>query len=881
MLRKCGVPVLLALLAVGGSGMAYERLPTGVWSLRVTNPTNATEKLCVRVYFNPNRNPWRGDVIYVAQGGEQEKAPQKEQWLAPGQSSPWVDLGAHMSASPTFGGAQNYLAPVLLGAMYAPTGQHLRLIADLASGPSQRVRRTLDVSDPQPTRMGASTWLGGLALPTLALLVPVNPDGGQRIWTAEEAARQQLDWIAGFGPTPTPPRDILFICHQWLVTFRNPTRLQAMNTEILRRLGYNNLTQFAKDAADVEAIRATGWEPVRAIHVGRTDAEKQAAKLKEKGLWDWVKLANFGDEIDISLKATPEQQDAAFVEYLRGRGFRPLDFVKPADEAKAAAVPEAQQWPFVHLGGPLAPEKTKLFFEAAAFRYRLWSKELSADTEAIRRNFPPGTETGANFSPHLSVWPDVRKWINVFRDGGMTMPWSEDWWWQVPEASPQSYGLLLDGLRRASDYRGAPYCFYTIPDPGETAEHMLRMNYFALGHQAKLINHFDIYNQILGTCDYIDFVESEAKFRVIHRILTDVGKIDARLYRARMRPAEAGVVLSLANDIWNTDDLLAQDPPKQNLYHATRNVDSHERKALWLALRHAHLPVDLITDEDVAAGIPPRFKVLYVVGQEMMSAAAPRLRRWVEDGGTLVAVGGAGLLDQYRETQAAMLDLYGLSDAKLERSTRTISPSRDLPGAEPLDTLTFDAAHGGLRLPAYISRHVLTPASNTIVTARFANGDPAAVERRLGRGRVMLIGSLPGLAYLQPGQADRSAGQGLAPLLGASTANRAVRRQMPGVFPEDVRRLIAEPAETAGVRRQIVTSDPLVEATLQEGDKGAVVTLISFKNDPAESLTVTLVGLPAARQITSLRHGPLEITRTDKGPQVSLPVDQGDFLVVD
>lgn len=855
---------LLMLLGSGWAGaQSYPRLPAQVWFLRISNPSNASAKLCVRVYFNPNRTPWWGDTVYLARGGEQLEIPAVDQWLAPGESSDWIDLGPHISSSPTFGGSPNYLSSVFLGAMYEPAGEYLRLAAEVARGPEKRLVRRLEIGETRPTKLGHSTWLGSHPLPTLGLLIPVDPDRDERIWTLEEAAQQQLEWIASYGPTPKPPRHILFICHQAQVAFRNPTRLQALNTEILRRLGYNNLTQYARDAADIAAIRALGVEPGRALHISRENPAEQARKLKEQGVWEYVRLANFGDEIDIALNASPEEQDAAFVAYLKQAGFAALDFVRPEDEARAAALPEEQRWQFVHLGGPLPPQKPKLLFEAATFRYRLWTRELRASTEEIQAHFPPGTETGANFSPHLSVWPDVRKWINIFRDGGMTLPWSEDWWWQVPEASPQSYGFLLDALRHAADYHQAPFCFYTIPDSGETPEHLLRMNYFALGHQAKMIDHFAIYHQAFGTCDYIDFAESKEKFRAIHRILTDVGRIDERLYPARMRPAQVAILLSIANDVWNTEDLLSQDPPQQNLYYATLNVDNHERKALWLALRHAQFPVDLITDEDVAEGRLDRYKVLYLVGQELLERAVPALQRWVERGGTLVATGGGGLLNQYREPIPAMQALYGLEGATLERATRRLGPASDLPGAQPLDTLTFPAPPGGrpLRMPAYCYKHSLTPGRGSPVVAHYTDGSPAAVDRRVGRGRVILWGGLPGLAYLQPAMAKR---QGL-----------------PEAFPGPLRRLIVAPAEAAGVARPVVTSDPLVEATLQEGPQGAVVTLISFRNRPLQSVSVRLPGLPRARRVESLRHGHLPVRRGPAGPVVRLPLDQGDLLLVD
>ena len=185
-----------------------------------------------------------------------------------------------------------------------------------------------------------------------------------------------------------------------------------------------------------------------------------------------------------------------------------------------------------------------------------------------------------------------------------------------------------------------------------------------------------------------------------------------------------------------------------------------------------------------------------------------------------------------------------------------------------MDVLTFDKARGSLRLPAFCGVRRLTPLADTPVIARFKDGAPGAIDRKVGKGRVLAIGALPGLAYLQPGIGQR-------------------KRGLPLMFPDAVRRLIAEPAETAGVRRHVTTSDPLVEATLQEGKHGAVVTLISFRVvpgtwlPPAEDIHVTLTGLPDTQRVTSLRHGKLEIRRTEQGPQVSLPVDQGDFLVID
>ena len=71
---------LWVLLGGGWAGaQSYPRLSPQVWFLRVSNPSDAAAKLCVRVYFNPNRTPWWGDTVYLARGGEQPEIPPPEQ----------------------------------------------------------------------------------------------------------------------------------------------------------------------------------------------------------------------------------------------------------------------------------------------------------------------------------------------------------------------------------------------------------------------------------------------------------------------------------------------------------------------------------------------------------------------------------------------------------------------------------------------------------------------------------------------------------------------------------------------------------------------------------------------------------------------------------
>jgi hypothetical protein len=864
-----------AAATADGNAPPYQTLGKGIWFLRIANPANSGHNICVRVYFNPNRPPWHGDVWHVGARGKVDGAtpPDKADWLRPGDHTDWLDIGPYMSRQPLFAGSPLYLTPVYLGVYSDPErSDRLQVQVEIAQGSTDKVVRRVTTDEDNPILLGYSTWLGGTPkLPTLGLLIPTEPGKSVNIWTFEEAAEQQLAWVRKCGPLPARPRQMLFRSHQGGITFKHPPQLSRLNTLIAHELGYNTLVNYATDGADLDAMRSLGIEPIRSyvIHDGGVGASlDQARSLHERGLWDYVRMCSFGDEIDLSLAASEDEQNRRFRQYLQGRKFDPLDFVRPADEAAAKQSPTEKRWDFVRLQGPLPPQKPKLLYEAAVFRYSLWTDELARRTREVEARYPPGTWTGANFSPHMNVWPDVRKWINVFKFRGMTMPWSEDWWWQVPEAGPQVQGFLLDALRLAASYHDSPIQYYCITDPGETPDHFIRMNYLAAAHGAKILNHFCIYNQAWGTCDYVDFMLSERMYPAIHRVIGDIAQVDERLYAARVRPAEAAILLSKPNDVWNNEDLLS-DPKQEktnSLYHSNYNIDNNERKGIWMALRHAQFPVDLITDDDVIEGRLGRYKMLYLVGPEIQAAAALEIAQWVESGGVLFACGGAGLLDEYRQRLDVMYDLYGITEANLTRERRQVAP-RSLQEIAPVDTVRFegDSDLPRIEMPAIAYRQVFHPAPDDaagIVVGTFDDGSTAAIVRQVGKGRVMVVGAMPGLAYLRPAMRDEGA--------------------LPVHYSRPVRELLTAPLRIAGCTSYVRASEPLVEATLMESaGHGAIVPLVNFAPKPIARLRLDFPGLDSPKSCRSVRHGKLAIRGAGRECYVELPLEIADFLLVD
>jgi hypothetical protein len=821
---------IVACLAFTSIASAGELLGKDRMFIRFTNLRKDQAKVLIRLNIVPNDEQpfsWTGKTIYVGRGGAAER-PDPAAYLAAGEASPWADVGPYMNRQGTRSWA-TYLSPLLCGVLTEPRADGLFLLAEVAEGRGTGVLRRLEVKKPGlsgragkrefPWILGYSVWNGsGPFLPTLGILVPTRPDLGPHVYTLEEALHQQLEVIAGFPDTGRLPTQIVF------KTSDHP--------EVSRALGYND---YPSDTVE----------------------------------------GNLGDEISLEVKLPIEQQNKRFREHLQAKGIDPLDVIGEQQATQARGLPRGRQWDLVTLMPPL-PQKPVHFYESANFRYQLWYERLATETKAIEAK-NPGKRVlcGANFSPHMNVWPDVRQWIEPFKVCAMSMTWTEDWWWQVPEVSPQVFGFLLDGLRLAGSYHGAPMQFYIMPFKGQSEDNFRRMHGLAYSHGAKIINHFVTQNQSMVTWDYVDQTESPRTYQAIHDVLHDAGTVEHRLYPALPKKAEIAVLLSRAADTWDTEDLGGAG----HLYGAEFNVNNDERKALWMALRHAQYPVDLIIDEDVAEGKLAGYRVLYVVGSEMLAAAAKPLSEWVRGGGVLYACGGGGLLDEYHRPLSILNEVYGLKGHKLTRSVRHIRPRDTLPTAKPLDMVIAQLTEPGsesVEFPALCYRDALEPAAGAAVIGRYrSDRSPAIVRNDFGKGTAYYVGTLPGLAYLKPAVTKSS-------------------DALPQQFPAALRKLITVPAVQAKVMPPVTTSDPLVEAQYLAGRNGTVVILTNWRPSPIDRLTVRFSGSVKVKAVQSLRaagyfkgalheqpKGKLPLYAMEGVPQVELTLDVTDYLLID
>jgi hypothetical protein len=824
---KMLVLVIAAILFAGAaSAEDVSLVGPGKIFIRFTNVRPDQSAVMVRVHVIPNSDQpfgWGGLTRYAGAEGAAEKPEVSP--LAPGAATPWLDVGQYMNQQGTRSW-DTYLSPLLCGVQTFPPASGLYLVAEIAEGPGMGILRRLEIRKPElapedaerdyPWHLGYGLWNRGKPiLPTLGLLVPSRPEVSPRVYTFEELLNWQLDVIEDFPDTGRLPERFVF-----------RTRGQKV---ILDALGYNGYPEGTVEA-------------------------------------------NLGDEISLELELSEEEQNQRFREAMKARGFDPLALLSTDAIPLVLNQPESLQWERVTVL-PALEDNPVQYYEAAIFRYQLWYEALAERTRAaVEANPGKRVLAGANFSPHMNVWPDTRQWIGPFEAEAMTMTWTEDWWWQVPEISPQVYGFLLDGLRLAGSYHGAPMQFYIMPFKGSSPDNFTRMHGLALSHGTKIINHFHTEDQVLTTWDYIDAAESPRTLQAIHDVIRDIGAVEDRLYSAMPRQADIAILLSWAADTWDTQDLGGAG----RLYSAEYNVNNDERKALWLALRHAQYPVDLITDKDVAAGKLQDYRVLYVVGAEMLSQAVEALRQWVEGGGTLYATAGGGLLDQYHHRNDALHEVYGILSNTLERPVRHIRPRNTLPKATPLDTVRIKSAKGfpDIELPALLYRETVEPGTATVLGRYAADNAPAIVLNRFGKGRAVYSGALAGIAYITPAFTEDS-------------------DTLPTDFPADRRAWVAAVPQLAGITQPVVTSHPLVEAQYMHGENGALLILTNWSPEPLEELQVSFPGLRDVSRVQSLRSagyftgalseqdaGVLALTKTRGGPSVSLSLARVDFLYI-
>ena len=694
----------------------------------------------------------------------------------------------------------------------------------------------------KPVRKARVKGKGG-AISLIGFEIPGNVATRPVLRTQLEALQWLSAQVARFPKKGSAPKRLhVYGLMQFSGATSQDNPLGRLAAELSLALGDNTTTPMRGPWGERLGVprRRTGivhhWNP------GSIDALKKRADTVEKqGRLADVGIVSYGDEIHIP-PAKPD--DAQFAAWLKKRGVAYDGEIKVATERDAP-----------------------LYYYS-----RLWAIEAGIEHYAQGTRWLEGrigkhVLTGANYSPHANYMVTDIQWVRPFKLRGMTMPWSEDYLAQIPEFSVQASGYLVSGFRCGAKYHKLPIMMYVMPHyPNNTPRDFRLSFYTCIAHGATKINYFCA--SPLATAYTENYIQTEGlpMWRAVHDATHEAGIFEDYVMDGTVRPARVGLLLS------SVDEILSGDTKFKGAIH------NAERKAIYFALRHAQVPVDFVTEDDVIDGLAKDYRLLYVTQQYLHSKAVRALRKWVASGNTLVALCGGGYLNELGKPNPETEALYGAKSKGITKdpAMTQILAKQDLPPAKPLDTATLGVKgkRAGPRVEVIAWKQALVPADG-YVAGTFSDGKPAAVAREYGERVALLFAFLPGLAWQKSGLPLRPPDR--------SGVDDAYVHFLPTAMDPKLHKALVDEFLPDDFVRPVVCSEPLVETTCIDTAKPPrlAVPLMNYTGKPIARLTVTINALPRAKSVKSVVQGPLEPRFENGALLVDLPLDVADMLLID
>jgi hypothetical protein len=520
---------------------------------------------------------------------------------------------------------------------------------------------------------------------------------------------------------------------------------------------------------------------------------------------------------------------AGFGKYLQTQGLKPADFGRESWEGLKPIARDA------------ATDALTRKLHYWSIQYRDWTNAsvVKLGSDSCRKHFGPQMLTMVNFTDGpMSGWgsgmvegPD---WFLYGRMQSTTLLWSEDWTAVGPEVS----GLIVDTLRAAARPHHLAVGEYIIANHQRT---MPQRTWSALMHGAKIL-HYYCWGPYYSFADGMisDNLETQ---KIIGRVTRDLAQVDPVLYPAQVPPAQVALLWGKSHEIWQNDSAVGA-----------------ERRMTYMALQHAHVPVDIVSEDDLADGILKGYKALYLTESNLKRAAAEKVVAWVKAGGVLQMSAGAGVSDEYNEPLTDLTDLAGVKVATVDKPGGDYREHYGIPATQPKGEVQLAAGPywSASKFPV-LGYTEQAEAAGATVLATFADGKPAVTLNRAGKGAVLRFAFMPGLGYVK-------------------SAKVVPTDTITGFDPRQLSALVAA-VKLAKVVTPLVVSEPLVEAQLLRGPKAEVVMLANWGYEDVPNLKVTIRGA-AAKRITTTSGAPLRMSRNANDVTVTLRIHQTEVLVL-
>jgi len=481
-----------------------------------------------------------------------------------------------------------------------------------------------------------------------------------------------------------------------------------------------------------------------------------------------------------------------------------------------------------------------------------------AATLAVRKNFPNIKFIAVNYQsgPVQNGFMGQNNAmshgnIDIFeigRQGAMQGVMMEDWVASTDiGAGFTSYGA--DVMRAAARKRDLPLAAYIVGN-------VPRVRFYAWMMQG--VKEFGLY--LFGPVSTIGpaWAENAPTLRQINELTREVGRFDADIAAAKLRPSKAAILVA------NTSDIMQ----RHGMYFAS------ERQQLYMALRHSGVPVDLVSEQDVLEdNILNNYSLLYVVDPQVRRDVQRKVAGWVQNGGRLFAEVGAMNYDEYSQPSNILHPVLGVS-----RNDQVIQTTGNLrwgtlnPFSPRVGKFAF-TAQGKIRIAqtsittageitAWGMRLDATPTTGRVV-GTYDDGKPAILVNSYGRGTAVLVGALTGEAYM------RERYNLDYPVTDKGHLNGLTERTLATALVGHAN--IMKPAEV---------SVPGIYTSVMDAPNSTLVFLNKAFEAPVGTVTVRIAVDGNVRAIQSTKLGSLRF-QTDVGAViVQLPLENSDILKI-
>jgi hypothetical protein len=817
--------------------------------VRVTLGEGYDKPAYIHIFADHFHAPWYQHYSLGRSGAVPRTSPGKPDLLKTGESTPWCNI------TPMIYQDSGAMLHITARHSYTEYADRLRAKFEFATAPDEKsIVRTLEV-DNQPG--------------TIAVFTPPN------LVTAENVALFKTDReiaeatgrIADAHPWPTHgrfPQTFPFFVSASVDNKFTPRDADVREREekTLSYFGFAN-----------EHLRRIGgaWHMKDQSFCNpdtdkmRTEFAREAAAFKaEGGKVGEITFCELMDEPTgqpLEFAAQDPSYAVKFREWLKAKGESPESLlVKDWDEVKIVTSAQRESFPALYYFSQKF--RTRALGDFMATQRRL-AEEAYGGTFPVLVNFSDGAVYVGNF------YAQGVDYFELLEAPNQNAIWGEDW--SSGASTYQCASFNVDLMRAAARERRQIIGHHLIAYANRKPWDVKLKATSEAARGVKIFNNF-CYGPSWTTHEGGPYWRSsvwQAKpetWTANASITREIGAVEDLLVTAMPAPAKVALLYSSASDVWTIEG---------NMAHG------FDRMHTWIALSHAQVPVDVVSEAQVARDLLKGYDVCYLTGTNLTIAAAHKLKQWVLDGGTLWMTAGAAQRDEFNRPLHVLDELLPVKRGAMVELQKQQGSGRYLSLLAPKDEVNWE---GGTASVLSV-KQTLTANDGAATLAKYKDGAAAVVRGASGKGTVYCCGFLPALSYIKTALDHRDALQKkIDAKTSLSTEERAEvnlieRSYNPWKFPADVRDLILMPAREAKVRPQIRCSHALVDAVFMPQEKGILIPLANYTLEPISELKLTVNVPRNIARVESAVRGKIEFKQMSASTvQLALPLENNDFL---